>query len=195
MNRTMKRISLKKILICILAFHIAMFVYIEMFSVRSFSICTLCAQKKKSIKIQLPYSLITLLELQAFEDTKLSILIAKQQIIREHQHNWYFVTGKGNGTRCAIGRGINLDLATKDSIVLLFLKELINASTIDRGKTWLKFILDPELSHNIVEFLNKSYPSDRIKNKEDFQNWYKANIPMHIQIPDSGFDSESSEKP
>lgn len=154
------------------------FLYIYIFNYNYFSICSLCAKKKRINAIDIPFIWITILKLQSIEDTNLSNFLSEHYVIKDHLHNWLYVIGSGNGIRCAIGKGLQIERATRHSLVLSFIKGLvIYTQNTDIIQLWVKLLLHPDISPEILEFLEKYFSPELINNKDAFKNWYELNIP------------------
>jgi len=74
-------------------------------------VCNKCGAKRVTRDFLIPLSKISVFKIHTAGSTPVGAALAKMAAIPPHEHQWLFCYGCGNGVKCAIGPGRNIEFA------------------------------------------------------------------------------------
>ena len=182
-------------------FVVGSFIYFadEHFSFNYFSVCSQCATIQNTKDLQLPLIGVTYSTSHTIKTTPLSELLAKNKLIKEHQHQWIFASGSGNGVVCAIGSGRYLNQHAHSPMILSFLSHWLQRDKA-KAKLWTKVILHPDSTYidHMLPFYKDNITDDDFdrwyrtwRNKDNRYSSYLSMYPLEVQqLVNQAFDEE-----
>jgi hypothetical protein len=97
-------------------------------------------------------------------------MLEKHRLIANHEHEWLFGHGGGNGVKCAIGPGRHLRSSFESTNVAAFVEALTKYTDQQTVSKWLTRLQNPELSHACLRAAD--YPRDDAFGSEQlFKAW------------------------
>ncbi len=87
----------------------------------SFSICTVCGALQDHFAVRAPFVQVDIIPFTHVSETPLSEELRRLGLVGQHQHQWAFGYGSGNGILCSIGPGRHYRVtAQTEGVVRLF---------------------------------------------------------------------------
>ena len=68
------------------------------------SVCDRCGAIRQTTEWQIPHTSFAILSRSSTHETPVSLCLTTNKIVRQHNHQWVFAQGGGNGIKCALGR-------------------------------------------------------------------------------------------
>lgn len=137
---------------------------------QSYSICFDCAQIRDSIAWEIPFVHRKLFETVETNSTRLAEIIETNELVGQHEHDWKFVFGSGNGSPMVFGISQSISSAMISTGTGNFLEALIRHGEPQEAREWLAGLRDAkqaEWSRCIAERLG----GRTFATAEDFRSW------------------------
>jgi hypothetical protein len=138
------------------------------FAFECFSVCSDCGKIRNTVCHRFPMTRITYYERHEYEETDVSRTLKETGLVGEHEHRWVFGWGSGNGVRCAIGRGTNIDFRAVEADPTGLLRSLARFGDEETKAFWLRVLLDPSISVPEREFAILAAPGGGSGTREEF---------------------------
>jgi len=140
-------------------------------SFASFSVCRMCGQVRHEIRWQLPFMDVTYLRVHRDEETVASRFLNSRGLVGEHEHDWIFGHGGGNG-RSACGPMSSMPGRLQDEERVRFLDILLKFGRREEAAKWACRIADPR------QILLPSPPDSELKTEKEFESWWRASLEL-----------------
>lgn len=102
--------------------------------------------------------------------TPLTEALAKQRLIPEHEHEWLFGHGGGNGIKCAIGPGRHIRRTAESTNVAAFVGAIVKYTDTNSVSKWLGRLQDAKYSYAIL--ISVGHPKEGVLDSaERFNEW------------------------
>lgn len=141
-----------------------------------FSVCSKCGMWRDTVQYQLPRVDVTYHRRHRLRHTKLSRILAEGGAVGDHEHAWVFGWGAGNGVRCAIGAGGELDYDNNGvELVIPFVEALLLHADRDTRAQWIHYALTPSPSPRTLDVVLacSGFPPEGFEDKDAFDDWWE----------------------
>lgn len=136
-----------------------------------YSVCPVCAQTRLSTDWERIWSdHFTYRTTHRIKPTPVSLVLEKCRLIPQHEHQWLFGHGGGNGVKCAIGPGRHVRPTFESTNVAAFVEALVQHGDRQTQKKWLARMGKRELSHTFRMAVS-SPPTGAYGSKDRFLEW------------------------
>jgi hypothetical protein len=118
----------------------------------SSSVCGRCGAVKVTTLWQIPRTQITFYSRSSLRSTPVSLVLATNQIISSHKHDWLFVQGSGNGIHCALGSASEIRIASDTPHVARLIGTLHQFGEPDFRDKVITNLFDPDVCSEVRMF-------------------------------------------
>ncbi len=136
------------------------------------SVCMKCGQIKSIREWSLPFSDFIVYRSSSERMSKVTNVLHKTKLIKEHLHDWAFSTGSGNGVFCAIGPGRHIIRNIESEHVSKLLEIYNMYGTTEDLLRLIENLFDTEHSDRIF-LLSHNLTENKINSQEDFDKWQR----------------------
>ena len=135
-----------------------------------FSVCRVCGQRRHSTELQIPLARVTYWTFNRDEPTAVSKFLISRELVKQHEHEWVFGHGRGNGCS-ASGPALMMSsrLASEDNV--RFLDILLKFGRKAEAEKWAQRVTDPRY-RGAFPFM----PDRELLSDKDFDSWWTANM-------------------
>lgn len=145
------------------------------------SVCLKCGALRDTAEWQIPFTSTTVFQHSTERATPVSRTLLRAGLVAQHEHQWSFVAGSGNGAMCAIGEGRHV-LPSAESEGVARLIEVANKfGEVEFRDKLLRTLFDPNTSAD-VRGLGLSAPTNEFAQASELRSWIAENIPSFDEM-------------
>lgn len=136
----------------------------------TYSVCLECALKQRTLAWEIPFIHQTVFESNEVISNRLSEVIQSHGLARQHEHDWQFIFGSGNGSPMVFGTARSIASAMTSDRTGDFLEKVMLYTGKDETHEWLSAFQNEsraEWCRCIAESMNGRVFS----NADDFKLW------------------------
>lgn len=134
------------------------------------SVCTRCGAIRDSTEWQIPLTRITIFRTSSEHQTPVSTELLRSGVVSNHEHQWLFSSGGGNGVICAIGEGRHIIPVVESSGVAAILAAGQRFGEVQFRDRLVRFIFDSKTSE-AVRVLGLSAPTNGFTDATEYHAW------------------------
>ena len=110
----------------------------------TYSFCYHCALKKESVVWEVPFIHKAIYESSKYRESNLSQTIATYELVRDHDHDWQFMFGSGNGSPLVFGASRSIASAMTSTNSGDFLNSVMLHQGRVEARKWLAGFRDDD---------------------------------------------------
>lgn len=137
----------------------------------SSSVCAQCGASQFQTEWQVPLTTVTLFRTNHSEETTLSkAIIEAKLVLPQHEHEWWFTQGGGNGVTCALGRGHGVFQAVHDSRIPLLILAANRHHQAEFARRIVTCLFNPDTSDGVRTIASMA-ASKEFSDDAQFAKW------------------------
>ncbi len=109
-------------------------------------LCPVCGRARDVVDWQVPGTERTYFSLREERATALSGVLEERKLVEDHEHQWQFVRGQGNGRTIVLGAGHPISWSLLSPHMGTFVETMLHFTDRDTTLRWLNQLRDPTYS-------------------------------------------------
>lgn len=136
----------------------------------TYSVCYHCAMKRDAVIWEIPFVHSKIFEDAEIMSSPLSDVILEHELTGEHEHDWKFVFGTGNGSPMVFGTSRSVASAMTSSKSGEFLDLVMTHSGRTEARKWLAGFRDTDRAE-WCRCIAEAIEGKTFSHSEEFKNW------------------------
>ena len=136
----------------------------------SSSVCNRCGKIRDTRRWEIPLTRVALFSTSSEHETPVSMELVRSGTISEHEHEWLFSSGGGNGVTCALGEGRHIRPAVQSEGVASILATSRRFGEVQFRDRLVKLMFKPKTAE-AVRFLGIDVPSVGFTDASEFHKF------------------------
>lgn len=138
------------------------------------TVCTHCGMIRSTTEWQVPFTSITVFRQSTERATPLSTVLMNDGIVAQHDHDWLFCHGGGNGVLCALGRGRHIGSSVESEGVAAMIGTCNTYGELLMRDKILNALFDPDTS-SAVKRMAVRFPLNGFSDASSLRDWMDQN--------------------
>ena len=144
-------------------------------------LCGTCGRARWCVDWQIPATRHTYYSTRVERETPLSGTLESLKLLPAHEHDWLFVSGRGNGIYLLLGEGHPISWSLHSRNTGEFVKDILKWTDRDSVNLWLNRMRDPNYSRMCQALANASR-LETFTNRVQWETWIADYQSLHKQM-------------
>jgi hypothetical protein len=144
-------------------------------------LCPKCGRARDVVDWQFPRTERTYYSVQEERTTSLSAMLEANALLEQHEHEWQFVRGTGNGRTIVLGSGHPISWSLLSPYMGGFMETMLKLTDRDTTLRWLVQLRDPQYSRLCQSMANAHRGRD-FDSREEWEDWLRSFEAEHVQL-------------
>jgi hypothetical protein len=144
-------------------------------------LCWVCGRASTCVDWQIPVTRHTYYTFREERETSLSRALARHRLVEPHEHEWWFVSGRGNGTYLLLGEGHPISWSLLGGNSGTFVDAMLRWTDRETTELWLNRMRDPNFSRMCLAMANASL-GETFTSRAHWEQWLEDYQRDHVQM-------------